>query len=313
MRPPRSRPAPRHRAPSGAVRPQAARTGQPGAGQPGAGQPGAEPPGAGSPATEPLRPQQPKKTAQPAGGHVGPALRRLMVTPTFAAGLGVVLAAGLAVSMTARTVLQFSGPGQGKPCAVRGCANGPDLPGGSGTLASAKPGVKFLPATVGPDASAQPSPSFTGGQSSPGSLQHADGQVVIDYQTTQRFSWGFNGQIRISGLPSSLSTWRLEFDYPGTSIVGVQGAQWQPTGQDSGVAEAAPASSPSSSASDAAPSGASSTPDGPSPSSGNPSGSSQDQAGQGDQQNAVVITITASGPPSSPTHCRFNNTPCSFH
>ncbi len=236
-----------------------------------------------------------------------------MVTPTFAAGLGVVVAAGLAVSMTARTVLQFSGPSQGKPCAVRGCTNGPDLPGGAGTLASAKPGIKFLPATVGPDGSAQPSPSFTGGQSSPGSHQPAAGQVVIDYQTTQRFSWGFNGQIRISGLPaSSLATWRLEFDYPGTSIVGVQGARWQPTGQDSGVAEAAPAGSQSnSSPSDAAPSG-SSSPDTPSPSSGNPGGSSQDQAGQDDPQRAVVITITASGPPSSPAHCRLNNTPCSF-
>jgi hypothetical protein len=235
----------------------------------------------------------------------------------------VVVAAGLAVTMTARTVLQFSGPSQGKPCAVRGCANRPDLPGGSGTLASAQPGIKFLPATVGPDASAQPSPSFTGGHSSPGSHQHADGQVVIDYQTTQRFSWGFTGQIRISGLPASpLSTWRLEFDYPGTSIVGVQGARWQPTGQDSGLAEAEPATS-SASSSGASNGGASSngpTPsatnsDEPSPSgspSGTPSGSGQNQASQGDQQNAVVITITASGPPSSPAHCRFNNTPCSF-
>ena len=50
------------------------------------------------------------EAARSRGVQVGPALRRLVFTPTFAAGLGVVVAAGLAVSMTARTVLHFTGP-----------------------------------------------------------------------------------------------------------------------------------------------------------------------------------------------------------
>jgi hypothetical protein len=60
-----------------------------------------------------------------------------MVTPTFAAGLGVVVAASLAVSMTAKTVLHFTGPDQQK-CTLRVCLKGPGMPGGVGTLATAR-------------------------------------------------------------------------------------------------------------------------------------------------------------------------------
>jgi hypothetical protein len=241
---------------------------------------------------------------QPVGGRVGLALRRLMVTPTFAAGLGVVVAAGLAVSMTAKTVLHFSNPEQGKPCAVRGCVTGPNLPGGTGTLASAKPGVRLVPTTSGPERSAGPSPSFTGGDSGEDSKRDAGSQVVVDYQTTQRWSWGFSGKIVISGLPaSSLTTWRLEFDYPGTRIVEVQGVQWQPTGQDSGIAQAE-GSGGSASAGDSQ--------NGADSNGGNPVGSDQGPSGPVSQGSDVVITIVASGTPSAPSACRLDNTPCSF-
>jgi hypothetical protein len=221
-----------------------------------------------------------------------------MVTPTFAAGLGVVVAAGLAVSMTTRTVLHFSGPVQQKVCTGRSCASGHDLPGGVGTLASAKPGVPLAPTTGGQSGSAQSGSSSTMGQ--PG------GHVVIDYQTTKKWSWGFDGQIMISGLPAtSRGTWRLAFDYPGTSIVEVQGAQWQPTGQNSGVAEA-----PSSRS---GPGGGQNGggQNGPDANGGNP-GSGQGQAGHGSRPNAVVITIEASGPASGPGNCHFDNAPCTF-
>lgn len=239
-----------------------------------------------------------------------------MVTPTFAAGLGVVVAAGLAVNMTARTVLHF-GPDQ-KTCAVRNCAVSPSLHGGVGTLASAKPGIRLEPSTLGPSRSAQPHSSSTGGG---GSGHDPGAQPVIDYRTTQKSSWGFDGQIMISGIPaSSLTTWRLAFDYPGTRIVEVQGARWDPTGQDSGVAEAANSSgSPSASGGttqngpDA--SGASQAPSETSSASAQNSqnsGSGQNPAGNGGQRAAVVITIEASGPPSAPSDCHFNNVPCSF-
>src|ERR1035438_10018837 len=362
MRPPRRRPPPRHRAPSSAARPQAGRPEdrQPGAGQLWAGPPGdgqlgdgqseAERPTAELPAVEWLGagwPEAGRARAEPPraepprvdvpepprsrGTQVAPALRRLMVTPTFAAGLGVVVAAGLAVSMTARTVLHFSGPDQQKYCTARGCASGSGKPGGVGTLASAKPGIRLLPATRGPSGS--PRSTFSGGQDS----GHVAGSpVVIAYQTTQKWSWGFDGQIMISGIPaSSLGNWRLAFDYPGTSIVEVQGAQWVPTGQDSGVAEAgtstssAPPSggtsqsgtspsgtSPSSASSTgASPTGASSTgasQSKPAVSGGDMSGSGQQSADHSGQQSTVVITIEASGSPSTPSGCRFDNAPCSF-
>jgi hypothetical protein len=244
------------------------------------------------------QPQAKQPQAKQAGdGHVRPALRRLMVTPTFAAGLGVVVAAGLAVSMTSRTVLHFSGP-EGKPCAVRGCVSGLDRSPGAGTPASASPGKRLVPSTLGPGKSAQPSPSFTRGQGGENSDHHSGRQVVIDYETTQRWSWGFDGQITISGLTdSALSSWRLGFSYPGTRIVGVQGAQWQSTGDDSGVAQAETSGSTGHNGSDSG--------------HGGSGGSGQDSSGHGGQ-NTVVITIEASGTPGAPSDCRFDNTTCSF-
>jgi hypothetical protein len=281
------------------------------------GQPEVGPPEPEPPMTEPLelgqlqaeqlqaeqlqakQPQAEQPQAKQAGdGHVRPALRRLMVTPTFAAGLGVVVAAGLAVGMTSRTVLHFSGP-EGKPCAVRGCVSGLDRSPGAGTPASASPGKRLVPSTLGPGKSAQPSPSFTGGQGGEDSDHHSGRQVVIDYETTQRWSWGFDGQITISGLTdSALSSWRLGFNYPGTRIVGVQGAQWQSTGDDSGVAQAQTSSGGGQNGSDSG--------------HGTAGGTGQDSSGHGGQQNTVVITIEASGTPSGPSDCQFDNTPCSF-
>ena len=274
---------------------------QTGVGQPEVGHPGPEPPNPESADTEPLEAGQLQagqlQAKQPRDGHVGPAFRRLMVTPTFAAGLGVVVAAGLAVSMTSRTVLHFSGP-EGKPCVVRGCATGVNRSPGAGTPASASPGKRLVPATLSPENSARPSPSFTGGQGGEDSGHHSGSHVVIDYETTQRFTWGFDGKITISGLSdSALSTWQLGFSYPGTRIVEVQGAQWQSTGDDSGVAQAETSGSTGHNGSDSG--------------HGGSGGSGQDSSGHGGQ-NTVVITIEASGTPGAPSDCRFDNTTCSF-
>jgi hypothetical protein len=265
------------------------------AGQPEIGRLGPEP------KTEPLEAGQLQagqpQAKQPRDRHVGPAFRRLMVTPTFAAGLGVVVAAGLAVSMTSRTVLHFSGP-EGKPCVIRGCVTGANRSPGAGTPASASPGKRLVPSTLGPENSARPSPSFTGGHGGEDSRHHSGSKVVVDYETTQRFSWGFDGKITISGLSdSALSTWRLGFNYPGTRIVEVQGAQWQPTGDDSGVAQAETFGGTGQNGSDSG--------------DGRSSGSGPDSYGH-DSQNTVVITIEASGTPSTPSDCRFDDTPCSF-
>src|SRR6202035_674936 len=100
----------------------------------------------------------------------------------------------------------------------------------------------------------------------------------------------YDGKITICGLSdSALSTWQLVFSYPGTRIVEVQGAQWQSTGDDSGVAQAETSSGSRSDSSSGA----------------------RDSSGTDGQQNVVVITIEASGKPSVPSDCRLNDTPCS--
>jgi Cellulose binding domain len=245
-----------------------------------------------------VRPRaKPLGTARSGNGPFAPALRRLMVTPTFAAGLGVVVAAGLAVTMTTRTVLHFSGPVQQKVCNARGCVNGPGRPSGAGTLASAKPGIRLLPSTGRQSGSAQP------GSSSPmeqGSGQYPGGRVAIGYQTTGKWSRGFDGRIVISGLPASLlGSWHLAFDYPGTSIVEVQGAQWQPTGQNSGVAQAETPANGSDSG------GYQNEPDG--------GRGDHQESGRDNERSTVVITIEAAGPASGPANCHFDNAPCTFH
>ena len=93
-------------------------------------------------------------------------MRRLVVTPTFAAGLGVVVAAFLAANMS-RTVLHFSAPIPGNQCSAGDChAQEPH----GGTLASARPGVHItprVPAASGPVTAIQPGGSQPGG-SQPG-------------------------------------------------------------------------------------------------------------------------------------------------
>src|SRR2546421_8912641 len=66
---------------------------------------------------------------------LGTAVRRVVVTPTFAAGLGVVIAAGMAYPMT-KTVISYGGapPAGGGARLTAGCGGD-----GSGGLAAAPP------------------------------------------------------------------------------------------------------------------------------------------------------------------------------
>jgi hypothetical protein len=110
--------------------------------------------------------------------RISPALRRLVVTPTFAAGLGVVVAAFLAANMS-RTVLHFSAPIPGNQCSAGDChAQEPH----GGTLASARPGVHItprVPAASGPVTAIQPGGSQPGG-SQPGGGQSGGSQSGVD-------------------------------------------------------------------------------------------------------------------------------------
>jgi hypothetical protein len=205
------------------------------------------------------------------GRRISPVLRRLVVTPTFAAGLGVVVAAFLAANMS-RTVLHFSAPIPGNQCSAD-CHAQPH----GGTLASARPGVHItprVPAASGPVTAIQPGGSQSGGSQSGGSQsggsQSGSSQsganqpgvnqqggtapaaggsggpqpsvgsraVSITYQQVEQWPGGFADQITIRGLSGTRAqAWSLALAYPGARISGVQGARWEPGRVGTGMAQ----------------------------------------------------------------------------
>jgi len=151
-------------------------------------------------------------------------MRRVVVTPTCAAGLGVVIAAVLAYPMT-RTVISYGGrpPAGVAPCVGSGCGTGTQDGGGT---PAAKPGKRLAspaPAAKHPQPSA---PSATGGGAS------ASGpQPVMHFQTLQRWPGGFVGQITITGPGVQASAhWQLGISYGSARIIGVWGGHWASRG-----------------------------------------------------------------------------------
>src|SRR6516164_7707015 len=130
------------------------------------------------------------------GGRFGSAMRRVVVTPTFAAGLGVVVAAVLAYPM--QTVFSYVAPGAsgrgGLLCTQGGCAqpSGPGKPSpfgvGGGALNPASPS-----AAPGDDDSPAPAGQQTG--------PTGDSAVVqpkLSYKLISKWDGGFWGQIIIT-------------------------------------------------------------------------------------------------------------------
>jgi hypothetical protein len=260
MRSPGKRAVPRHRALSCAARAQA------------------EPPGgldAGSGGARWARARRWRR--------FGPALRRLLVTPTFAAGLGVVVAAVLAANMT-KTVLHFSSPFPGRQCPAGGCGTAGKH---GGTLASARPGRHITPHARGTAGSGSGTgamgPGAMGGDAQlTGPTSH---HVTISYRLTQKWSGGFADEIIIAGLAGPQDrTWSLAFGYPGARIASVQGARWQPDGPDSALAEG----------------------------SAGPGTAWPGEPGGPGGPGGIRLTVTVSGAPMPPAGCRFDGRPCSF-
>ena len=210
-----------------------------------------------------------------------------MVTPTFAAGLGVLVAAGLAANMP-RTVLHFSSPVPGDQCTAGVCATQEP---NSGTLASARPGVHISPtspATSGSTTAGQQQTGRRGG--GPARPSGPGGRVTVSYQLTHQWPGGFIDEISITGMDSRRSSWSLALGYPGARVTNVEGAQWQATSPDAGVAEAYPQ-----------------------PDAGGPGGA----GGTGGQHSPwgssyVQFTVVLDGPPMAPVGCDFDGNPCTF-
>jgi hypothetical protein len=154
---------------------------------------------------------------------VSTAVRRVVVTPTFAAGLGVVIAAGMAYPMT-RTVISYGGtpPVGGQPCLLEGCVS--SAPGGLATASPGRPLVAPPPAAKNPDPSASHAPSGNGA-AVPGP------QPVMRFQTMRQWESGFIGEITITDPDGQApANWRLRLTYSSAHIIGVWGGEWTPDG-----------------------------------------------------------------------------------
>jgi Cellulose binding domain len=142
-------------------------------------------------------------------------LRRVVVTPTFAAGLGVVIAAVIAYPLT-KTVISYGPepPAAGHRCPVTACAT--TAPGSSG-LASAKP-VQRLPF---------PRPQPPHHQVMPARPATAGLRPVMTYQTLRQWAGGFAGQVIITTPAGQLpASWRLRLSYRSAAIGNVWGGTW---------------------------------------------------------------------------------------
>jgi hypothetical protein len=198
------------------------------------------------------------------------AMRRVVVTPTFAAGLGIVIAAVLAYPMT-RTVISYGGrpPAGIAPCLGSGCGTGTQDGGGT---PAAKPGRRLAspaPAAKHP----QPVPPPAAG----GSGASASGpQPVMQYQTLHQWQGGFVGEITITGPGVQASAhWQLRVTYGSARIIGVWGGQWAPRGDHAVLV----------------------TPD----------GGNGPTDGGGD---SVQVILAVSGSPGPPTGCAFDGRAC---
>jgi hypothetical protein len=238
-------------------------------------------------------------------------MRRLMVTPTFAAGLGVVVAASLAANMT-RTVLHFSSPVTGGQCQIGACH---PQPSHGGTVASARPGVpivvprKRAGSGAGTSTPGDESPN-AGGVAGPGG-----GQVRITYQVTEQWSGGFADQITIGGLAGQGGGWSLAVAFPGARIAGVQGAAWLWRSTDSGVAQGAVQGSPGGAQQGGNQPGGNQpggNGTGGNQQGGNQQGGNQQGGGESGAQGVAQFVITVDGQPMPPSGCSFNGQPCAF-
>jgi hypothetical protein len=144
-------------------------------------------------------------------------LRRVAVTPTFAAGLGVVIAAVIAYPLS-RTVISYGPepPVAGHSCLVTACATtAPD----NGGLA--KRGRRLV----------QPTPPPRHHRAAPAGPAAAVPRPVMTYQTLHQWTGGFAGQVTIT-MPAGPvpASWRLRLSYRSAVIGRVWGGTWTARG-----------------------------------------------------------------------------------
>ncbi len=199
-------------------------------------------------------------------------MRRVVVTPTFAVGLGVVVAAVLAYPM--QTVFNYAAP-NAVPCPETSCGGMNTQDGGE---PASVPGNRL--STPGPSAThaATKRPGSAARTGRPGGAggHTTAAQPELSYQTSGKWHWGFDGTILIKFRPRlAHGNWRLRFGYPSAHILTVWGAgRHLPHGTHS-VAVAP-----------------------------------RDWPGQDSSGRLLRISIEVAGPPGPPHWCLFNGRPC---
>lgn len=201
-------------------------------------------------------------------------MRRVVVTPTFAAGLGVVVAAFLAYPM--RTVFSYAAPG-GAQCQAQAChyppqtggspASGPSQQLGS-SGGSASPGM-----AGGTPGSTPPGPSPHG----PTGSTHTLAAPNLDYWTSRRGASSFGGKITITFEPGTAPAhWQLRFGYLEARILRVYASKYLHLRHGTHTAVVA-------------------------------SGTWPKQAPAG---KPIAVTIGVTGQPGPPDDCTFNGEAC---
>lgn len=147
------------------------------------------------------------------------AVRGLLVSPWFAAGAGVVIAAGAFV-YAPHARLEMVTPNQTLPCVVAGCPE--------------------------PQGAAPPVPAGTGGGKVPTSApsSHAPSTsarrpvavgVTVSYTRLWHYGGRFSMLIKVRSK-HPIGAWSLSFAIPGASHLWVVGARWQSSWPDGGTA-----------------------------------------------------------------------------
>jgi hypothetical protein len=195
------------------------------------------------------------------------------VTPWFAAGAGIVIAAALAVNTP--TALTYGPTGPGGLCTTHSCTGSrrPQPP----QVATASPGV----AIRGPSAGAK------GAGAAPDQPGVTEMNAELSYQVW-RSGRGFVALITMPG--AGKTGWSLQFEFSGARIRNVMGARWHPSRD-----------------------GAGGTADGPLPSrkQSSPAGGSGRSAGP-PAPDADQMVVVATGRPQTPSSCTLDGLSCHF-
>jgi hypothetical protein len=163
-----------------------------------------------------------------------------MVTPTFATGLGVVVAAALAYQMGTPAFKVAAPRWDGHQCSALGCQAGsaPASPAsvrGSHRMPSPRPAATGGTHSPGPGPA--PSPAGTTRTGTHGGAR--PGQPTVSYRTEASWPGGFEGSITVSfAAGHAPRRWWLRFSYPAGLIQRVWGpATWHPVGEHMAVVE----------------------------------------------------------------------------